>query len=182
MQKNRKVRTQKGFTFIEVLIALGVLTFGVLSLVSIFTQGLRASYQTQIQYIAQQKAQEALETIFTARDTKLLSWAQIANVSKGGVFKDNAQPLCASGPDGLFGTEDDLTSSPDVITIGPGPDGVFGTSDDVVINLNPWMTRTIAITPVATTPNLNQVTITINWTFQGQSSSYVIVSYISNYS
>ena len=182
MQKDRKVRTQKGFTFIEVLIALGVLTFGVLSLVSIFTQGLRASYQTQIQYIAQQKAQEALETIFTARDTKLLSWAQIANVSKGGVFKDNAQPLCASGPDGLFGTVDDLTSSPDVITIGPGPDGVFGTSDDVVINLNPWMTRTIAITPVATTPNLNQVTITINWTFQGQSSSYVIVSYISNYS
>jgi hypothetical protein len=52
----------------------------------------------------------------------------------------------------------------------------------VVINLNPWMTRTIAITPVASTPNLNQITITINWTFQGQSSSFQIVSYISNYS
>jgi len=182
MQKDRKVRAQRGFTFIEVLIALGVLTFGVLSLVSIFTQGLRASYQTQIQYIAQQKAQEALETIFTARDTKLLTWAQIANVSAGGVFTDGPQQLCASGPDGLFGTQDDLTGTPDVIVIGPGPDGVFGTADDVVINLNPWMTRTIAITPVANTPNLNQVTITINWTFQGQSSSFVIVSYISNYS
>jgi type IV pilus modification protein PilV len=182
MQKDRKVSTQKGFTFLEVLIALTVLTFGVLSLVSIFTQGLRASYQTQIQYIAQQKAQEALETIFTARDTKILSWAQIANVSQGGVFKDGPQQLCNSGPDGLFGTEDDLTSQPDVITIGPGPDGVFGTADDVVINLNPWMTRTILIAPVATTPNLNQVTITVNWTFQGQSSSYVLVSYISNYS
>ncbi len=182
MQKNRKVRTQIGFTFIEVLIALGVLTFGVLSLVSVFTQGLRASYQTQLQYIAQQKAQESLETLFTARDTKILTWAQIANVSNGGVFKDNAQPLCASGTDGLFGTQDDDCTHPDVITIGPGPDGVFGTSDDVVINLNPWMTRTIAITPVATTPNLNQVIITINWTFQGQSSSYVITSYISNYS
>jgi prepilin-type N-terminal cleavage/methylation domain-containing protein len=182
MPRDRKVRTQRGFTFIEVLIALGVLTFGVLSLVSVFTQGLRASYQTQIQYLAQQKAQEALETIFTARDTKLLTWAQIANVSGGGVFKDGPQQLCASGPDGLFGTEDDLTGTPDVITIGPGPDGVFGTADDVVINLNPWMTRTIAITPVATTPNLNQVTITINWTFQGQSSSFQIVSYISNYS
>src|SRR5208282_1851378 len=154
MQKDRKTRTQKGFTFLEVLIALTVLTFGVLSLVSVFTQGLRASYQTQIQYIAQQKAQEALETIFTARDTKVLNWAQIANVSKGGVFKDNAQQLCASGPDGLFGTQDDDCTNPDVI----------------------------AIAPVATTPNLNQVTITVNWTFQGQSSSYVIVSYISNYS
>ncbi len=182
MQRDRRIRTQRGFTFIEVLIALCVLTFGVLSLVSVFTQGLRASYQTQLQYIAQQKAQESLETIFTARDTKLLAWAQINNVSKGGVFKDGPQPLCSSGPDGLFGTDDDITTQPDVITIGPGPDGAFGTADDVVINLNPWMTRTIAIIPAPNTPNLNQITITINWTFQGQSSSFQIVSYISNYS
>jgi len=182
MHKSRRVQTQKGFTLIEVMIAMGVLAFGVLSLVSVFTQGLRASYQTQIQYIAQQKAQEALETIFTARDTKILSWAQIANVSKGGVFKDGAQSLCASGPDGLFGTQDDDCTVPDGITTGPGPDGDFGTADDVVTNLNPWMKRTILIAPVATTPNLNQITITINWTFQGQSSTYVLVSYISNFS
>ena len=181
MKKNRP-RKQRGFSRIEVMIAMAVLAFGVLSLVSVFTQGLRASYQSQIQYIAQQKAQEALETIFTARDTKVLNWAQIANVSKGGVFKDGPQPLCASGPDGLFGTEDDDTTTPDVIVTGPGPDGVFGTADDVVINLNPWMTRTIVIAPTASTPNLNQITITIQWTSQGQSSQYVLVSYISNYS
>ena len=182
MQRVRRGRTQRGFTLVEVMIAMAVLAFGVLSLVGVFTQGLQASYQSQIQYIAQQKAQEALETIFTARDTKLLSWAQIANVSKGGVFKDGAQQLCASGPDGLFGTEDDDCTNPDVIVLGPGPDGEFGTADDVVANLNPWMTRTILIAPVASTPNLNQVTITINWTFEGRSSSYVLVSYISDYS
>src|SRR5208283_6204873 len=96
--KKSQPRKQKGFTLIEVMVAMAVLVAGVLSLVSIFTQGLRASYQTQIQYLAQQKAQEALETIFTARDTKLLTWAQIANVSGGGVFKDGPQQLCASGP------------------------------------------------------------------------------------
>ena len=181
MQRGRRVRTQKGFSLIEVMIAMVVLAFGVLSLVSVFTQGLRASYQSQIQYIAQQKAQEALETIFTARDTKLLTWAQIANVSHGGVFKDGPQALCASGPDGLFGTNDDLTGTPDVIVTGPGPDGNFGTADDVIINLNPWMTRTIVIAPVASTPNLNQITITVSWTSQGQTSQYVLVSYISNY-
>jgi prepilin-type N-terminal cleavage/methylation domain-containing protein len=181
MQRGRRVRTQKGFSLIEVMIAMAVLAFGVLSLVSVFTQGLRASYQTQIQYIAQQKAQEALETIFTARDTKLLTWAQIANVSHGGVFNDGPQPLCASGPDGLFGTNDDLTGTPDVIVTGPGPDGVFGTADDVIINLNPWMTRTIVIAPTASTLNLNQITITVSWTSQGQTSQYVLVSYISNY-
>jgi prepilin-type N-terminal cleavage/methylation domain-containing protein len=181
MKRMRAARTQKGFTLIEVMISMVVLALGVLSLASIFTQGLKASSQTQIQYIAQEKAQEALETIFTARDTKLLTWSQIANVSKGGVFKDGPQPLCAPGPDGLFGTSDDDTSTPDVVTIGPGPDNVFGTADDIVMNLNPWMTRTIQISPVASTPNLQQITVTVAWNYAGQASQYVVVSYISNY-
>jgi type IV pilus modification protein PilV len=180
--KNSRPRKQRGFTLIEVMVAMAVLSFGVLSLVSIFTQGLRASYQTQIQYIAQQKAQEAMESIFTARDTRLVTSAQINNVSNGGIFKDNAQPLYAPGPDGLFGTADDDSTNPDAIVIAPGPDGIFGTADDVSINLNPWMTRTVVIAPVANTPNLKSVTVTVNWTFQGQTSQYQLVSFISNFS
>ena len=180
--KNSRPRKQRGFTLIEVMVAMAVLSFGVLSLVSIFTQGLRASYKTQIQYIAQQKAQEAMESIFTARDTRLVTSAQINNVSNGGIFKDNAQPLYAPGPDGLFGTADDDSTNPDAIVIAPGPDGIFGTADDVSINLNPWMTRTVVIAPVANTPNLKSVTVTVNWTFQGQTSQYQLVSFISNFS
>ena len=161
---------------------MAVLAFGVLSLVSVFTQGLRASYQSQIQYIAQQKAQEAMESIFTARDTRLVTTAQINNVSQGGIFTDNAQQMCAPGPDGLFGTTDDDCTNPDAIVIAPGPDNIFGTSDDVAINLNPWMTRTIVIAPVANTPNLKSIQVTINWTFQGQTSQYQLVSFISNFS
>jgi prepilin-type N-terminal cleavage/methylation domain-containing protein len=182
MRRNHTLRKQKGFTLLEAMIAMAVLSFGILSLASIFAQGLKSSYQTQIQFIAQQKAQEALETIFTARDTKVLTWAQITNISQGGVFKDGPQILCAAGPNGLFGTEEDITSSPDFVVIGPGPDKIFGTPDDVVMPLNPWMTRTIQFTPSASTPNLNQITITINWTYAGQTSQFQIISYISNYS
>ncbi|HKM81702.1 MAG TPA: prepilin-type N-terminal cleavage/methylation domain-containing protein [Candidatus Acidoferrum sp.] len=181
--KKSQPRKQKGFTLIEVMVAMAVLVAGVLSLVSIFTQGLRASYQTQIQYIAQQKAQEAMESIFTARDTRLVTSAQINNVSNGGIFMDNAQPLCATGPDGLFGTaDDDCTNNPDGIVVAPGPDKIFGTADDVTINLNPWMTRTILIAPVANTTNLKSITVTVKWTFEGQTSQYVIQSLISNFS
>ncbi len=180
--KNSRPRKQRGFTMIEVMVAMVVLAAGVLSLVSILTQGLRANYQTQIQYIAQQKAQETMETIFTARDTRLVTSAQINNVSNGGIFKDNAQPLCAPGPDGLFGTADDDCTQPDGITIGPGPDNIFGTADDVIVNLNPWMTRTIVIAPAANTTNLKTITVTINWSFQGQTSQYQLVSFISNFS
>lgn len=177
----RKTRSSKGFTLIEVMVSMAILAAGILSIAGIFAKGLQASYQTQIQYIAEQKAQEAMETIFTARDTKVITFAQIANVSAGGVFLDGAQPLCASGPDGLFGTQDDITSQPDTVVVSPGADKTFGTSDDVSMNLNPWMTRTIKI-ETTTTTNLNKITVTINWTYAGQSSSYQIVSFISDYS
>jgi prepilin-type N-terminal cleavage/methylation domain-containing protein len=165
---------RSGFTLLEAVIAMAVLSFGVLSLSAIYTQGLKASAQNQIQFIAQQKAQEALDT--------LLSWAQISNVSKGGVFKDGPQPLLAPGPDGLIGTADDDAANPNTIVIGPGNDNVLGTADDKTVNLNPWMTRTILIAPVPGVPNLNQVTITVIYVYQGQTSQFQLVSYLSAFS
>lgn len=165
------------------MVSMIILVIGTLSVADFFAQGLQSSYQTQMQYIAQEKASEAMETIFTARDTKILTWAQIENTNNGGVFLAGPQPLCASGPDGLFGTQDDVTTQPDVITVAPGPDGIFGTADDITVNLNPWMTRTITITNMApTNPNLSQITVTINWVYEGRQGQYVLTSYISNYS
>ena len=181
MKKILKRGAEKGFTLLETVIAMAVLSFGILTLASFYTQGVKASYTSQIQFIAQEKAQEALETIFTARDTQMLSFAQIANVSQGGVFLDGPQPLLAPGPDGLVGTADDDTTNPDSIVVGPGPDNVLGTADDIRINLNPWMTRTIAFTPVNGTPNLNQITVTINYKYQGKNYSFTLTTYISNY-
>jgi type II secretory pathway pseudopilin PulG len=176
-----KNKNQKGFTLVEAMVSVGVMSLGILSLLPIFTQGLNANYQTQIQFVAQQKAQEAMESIFTARDTRLVGSAQITNVSEGGIFLDGPQPLYASGPDGLYGTADDDSTNPDSIVIGPGPDQMFGTADDVKINLNPFMTRTIQIVPNATQTNLKNITITINWTYAGQTSSYTLNGAISNF-
>jgi len=182
MKKTFMLRKQKGFTLLETVIAMAVLSFGILALASFFTQGMQASYRSQIQFIAQEKAQEALETIFTARDTQMLSFAQINNVSAGGVFLDGPQPLLAPGPDGLVGTADDDAANPDNIVVGPGPDNVLGTADDTTINLNPWMTRTILIQPVANENNLNQITITVNYNYEGQAGQFQLVCYISSYS
>jgi prepilin-type N-terminal cleavage/methylation domain-containing protein len=182
MKPSQSIRKQKGFTLLETMIAMAILSFGVLSLASFFTQGLKSSSQAQIQYVAEEKAQEALETIFTARDTQMLTFAQINNISAGGVFKDGPQPLLAPGPDGLVGTADDDANNPDVIITGPGPDKILGTSDDTYIPLNPWMTRTIAITPVNGYANMVKVTITINYNYVGQVGQVQLVSYISSYS
>jgi hypothetical protein len=87
------------------------------------------------------------------------------------------------GPDGLVGTQADIGSADEVIITGPGPDGIFGTPDDTTVDLNPWMTRTIAISPVivgaTAEPNLRQVTVTITYTMGSQKKTYTLISYIS---
>ena len=177
----RSNRRAGGFTLLETMIAMVILSFGILSVAAVYTKGLQASNSNQMSFIAQQKAQEALETIFTARDSGTLTFANIANVSQGGVFLDGPQRLCDAGPDGVLGTNDDNCNIPNVIVTGPGPDNVLGTADDTVINLNPWMTRAIAIVPVNGTPKLNQITITVSYTYQGKTSQFVLVSYISGW-
>jgi prepilin-type N-terminal cleavage/methylation domain-containing protein len=172
---------ERGFTLLETMIAMVILSFGILSVAAVYTQAIQASNSNQMSFIAQQKAQEAMETIFTARDSGTLTFANIANVSHGGLFLDGPQALCDAGPDGVLGTADDNCNIPDVIVTGPGPDNILGTADDTVINLNPWMTRTIAIVPVAGTQTLNQITITVNYAYLGRNNQFVLVSYISGW-
>jgi prepilin-type N-terminal cleavage/methylation domain-containing protein len=186
MPRNSRLSRQRGFTLIEAMISLVILSFGILSLAVVYSQGLFYANQTQVDYIAEKKAEEAVETIFTARDTGILTWAQIQNVagstgSDGGVFLDGPQPLLDAGPDGLVGTADDDASKPDSVIIGPGADNVLGTADDESTNLNPWMTRTIAISPVTGEVNLRMITITISYKSGRMNRTFVLVSYISSF-
>jgi len=175
----KKFRQTAGFTLLEALISIVVLSFGVLSLAAVYAQGIMYASLTQYDYIAEKKAEEAVETIFTARDTKVLTWAQIQNTAQGGVFLGGPQPLLDPGADGLVGTADDNAALPDSIIIGPGPDGKLGTADDVVVNLNPWMTRTITIAPVNGETNLRQITVTINYQIGTIQRTYTLISFIS---
>lgn len=175
-----------GFSLLEALVAILVLTIGILSLLGVYAKGVSFAHMTQWDYIAQKKAEEAVETIFTARDTKLLTWSQIQNVTgvtgnDGGVFVDGPQPLLLPGPDGLVGTQNDQASAPDTVIIGPGPDKVLGTADDDVANLSSFMTRQIQIVPVPNEPNLRQITITIVYTTESLTRTHVLISYISSF-
>jgi Prokaryotic N-terminal methylation motif len=183
-RRNGTSRRKRGFTVVEAMVSVVVLSFGVLSLAGVYTKGILYASQAKWDYIAQKKAEEAVESIFTARDTQLLTWAQIQNVfgvtgTDGGVFLDGPQPLLDPGPDGLVGTADDNAALPDTVIIGPGPDNVLGTADDQVIVLNTVMTRQIQIVPVPLEPNLRQITITIQYSVGGLAKVYTLVSYVS---
>lgn len=185
MARKKTMRRQSGFTLIEAMISMVVLSVGVLSLAAVYAQGIFFAGLSQYDYIAEKKAEQAVEAMFTARDIRSLSWSQIQNVSTGGVFVDGPQPILLPGADGLVGTQTDAGSPDESVIIGPGPDGIFGTPDDQVVDLNPWMKRTIAITPVviagASEPNLRQVTVTVTYQIGTHQRSYTLVSYISSF-
>jgi hypothetical protein len=162
-----------------------ILAIGILSMIDVMAQGLKVSSGTQYDFIAKKKAEEAIEAIFTARNTQEKSWDQIQNISNGGIFKDGPQPLYAPGNDGLVGTINDDAAHPDVVIAGPGPDGIMGTADDVVLPLSGMgMTRQIQIGTILDkngnpTPNLRQITVTMNYTVAGRPKTQTFIAYIS---
>jgi type II secretory pathway pseudopilin PulG len=177
--QRKRSRPVAGFTLLEAMISIFVLTFGVLSLAAVYAQGIFFASLSQYDYVAEKKAEQAVEAIFTARDIKQLTWASIQNVSNNGVFLDAPQPILVPGTDGLVGTVTDQGSADELITIGPGPDGILGTADDQVVDLNPWMKRTIAITAVTGETNLRMITVTINYQIGKMNRTYTLISYIS---
>src|SRR5580693_7312844 len=164
-QMLNRSRSQKGFTLLETMIALVVLAVGVLGLAAMLANSLTYMQGSEQNFIAQQKAEEAAEAIFTAKYTNNATFAQLSNNSAGnpaGLFLSTPQPLLVPGADGLVGTVADAGGTPAYIVY-PGPDGKLGTADDIKQSLGAF-TRTITITAVpGYTNSLNQVVITVNY-------------------
>lgn len=177
---------ERGFSLVEVMISIVILTIGLLSLLGVFGLSMAATQTSQQDMIAKQLANECLESIMTARDTSQLTWASIQNVADGGIFLNGYQNMSPAGPDGILGTADDDYAHY-IQLREPGPDGVYGTTDDQFIDLKSYQ-RQIQILPVGlpgggVDPTLRSVTISISYyTPQTKApKSYVLTSLISQY-
>lgn len=188
----KPTKSQSGFSLLETVIAIVVLTFGVLALVAILTEGVLHVATAQSHLIAKEKAAEAIESVFTARDTRVLTWAQIQNLSNGGIFIDGPLPMSLAGPDGLINTGDENLPSagPDGIfgtgddgpgletMVLPGPDNMLGTADDEFRPLAEF-SREIRITNVG--PNLRQLVVVVNYRVGRLQLNYTLTTLISSF-
>ncbi len=177
------MRSQKGFSLVETVMALGVLTVGLLGAAGVLAQGMQKLGTSQGDVVTTQKAAEAIETVFAARDSHTLTWAQIRNVhgagTDNGIFLDGPQPLKVPGPDGVVNTIDD--GAIETVTY-PGHDQMLGTLDDTTQTLDKY-TREIRIRDV---PNengaLRSITVTVTYQAGPTLKTYTLTTYISNFS
>jgi prepilin-type N-terminal cleavage/methylation domain-containing protein len=178
---NNVGRKSRGFSLIEVMIAMVVLTVGLLAVIASFATAIAATQSAQEDLIARHKALDAMESIYTARNSQQIPFTSIANQANGGVFRGGAQPLLCAGPDGLVGTGDDVactTVAGAVCPNGgvecmvlPGADGILGNADDQIMSLANF-TRAITISQVLQpngqiNPNLMAITIAVTYTKAG---------------
>jgi type II secretory pathway pseudopilin PulG len=172
---------QQGFALLETLIAIVILMIGLLAVLATFAMALSNTNSVQLDSIARQKATEALESIFTARQTSQITFASIQNVGAGtGIFAAGFNPMTDPGPDGLDGTGDDVPAVPVRL---PGRSGVItgASPPDVLVDLSNF-TRQIQITNVAGNPNVRQIIVTVRYPVpQGWLKSYQVQALISSY-
>lgn len=196
IKKSHSRKRDEGFTLIEVMIAIVVMAVGLLAVIASFATAISATQSAEEDLIARQKVLEAMESIYTARNSQQIPFASVANVSNGGIFLDGAQPLMCAGPDGLVNTQDDVNCTtqagavcPDngaECMVLPGPDGTLGTSDDVTMSLGNF-TRTVAITPVflangTQNNDMMAISITVSYTKAGlPARSFTANGLISRY-
>ena len=186
IQRNRKCNGQAGFSLLEALISAVVLTIGLLAVCATLAMGLSSTQYVQMDTIARQRATQALESIYTARQTATVTFAQIENVSGTGtgIFTSGYVPLTDAGPDGIEGTIDDVPAA--AITV-PGPSGTLtgSTPPDRSISLTGFQ-RQILISDVViggtTNTNLRQIQVSIKYpTPAGFYRTYTVQAMISSF-
>lgn len=175
------------------MIAIVIMSIGILTLIAAFAAAVGTTQTSEENLIARQKTLEAMESIYTARNTQQITFSQIANFPTG-IFSAGATQLLCAGPDGLVNTTDDIncaasgpcTAGAECVVL-PGPDGVLGTSDDQAMGLSNFrrqVTIANALNADGTVNNtLKQITVTVSYIPTGTTvaRNYTVNSLISAY-
>lgn len=179
----RKLHSESGVTILEMVVAMLILTVGLLGLAASIGYAVTVSNKGRTLTNSKLLVVSLLEQMETLRNTEQLTFGQIANqgqVDNSGAsrnflgFPTAFQQLSINpGPDGIFGTDDDLIS--------PGPDNIYGTSDDTIDST--WAVkgyqRQISITSLS--PNLKRIQVTLSYPDAGgQIRNMVGVTYLNN--
>jgi hypothetical protein len=171
-----RIGSGRGVSLIETMIAMLVLIVGAIGMASVFLYGMQSAASSPSELVATQKASEAMESVFAARDSHTLTWAQLQNAADGGIFLDGATSMTLAGADGILNTADDGAVESVLL---PGPDQLLGTGDDRTDTLTTF-TREITIATLSAA--LRSVTVTITYPAGTTIRTYTLTAYMSAFS
>lgn len=162
---------QRGFSYVDVMIAMVLLLVGILTLAAALTAALVKTTAGENQLRAKALASTVLENIMSARFIQIggnpYTFDAIQNVGAGpGIFVTGEQPVYLS----------------------PGPDGIFGTGDDTG-EVESGYTRTVLIEDVQnplrpSPPNPiteRRITVTVNYIERGFERTESVSTSVANY-
>ena len=165
-QKNKR-QGEQGFSMIEVVVAIFILTIGLIGTAAALTFALEFGALSKNISGAKTVITSTIEEIESLRNSRRLEFKQIENVGSvdntGSAntfsgFSTGFNPVSLSpGPDGVNGTNDDLTD--------PGPDGTFGTTDDTINEdiARKGFTRRITITNLTGSVTIKKIEISVRY-------------------
>ena len=186
--RNRKMtlkrRGESGYSIVEMCCAMIVLFIGLLATASAISYALMVSNRGRSITNSKLLVMSVLEQMETLRNTKQLTFGQIANagqVDNTGAgstfagFPTGEQAVTKDpGADGIFGTTDDTT--------GAGTDGNYGTGDDVANDpkiVLPGYSRKIKIETLSS--NIKKITVTLTYPgMTGSKEKLEVSSYLNN--
>jgi prepilin-type N-terminal cleavage/methylation domain-containing protein len=158
----KRRQSQSGFSLLEMVVAMVIMTVGLLGVASAISYALMASNRGRGITNAKMLMVSILEQMETLRDTGQLHFNEISNSQVVGStftgFPTTFQPVSTKpGPDGVFGTADDLVSA--------GPDGIYGNSDDFTdpTLARPGVQRQILISTLPDNDYLKKIQITLRY-------------------
>jgi prepilin-type N-terminal cleavage/methylation domain-containing protein len=168
---NTRLQAEAGFSLLEMVVAVNVLAIGLLAVAAAIGYALMASNSGRALTNSKLLVVTALEQMQTLRDAGQLTFDEISNTHVNGSsfsgFPPDFRPVTDDpGPDGVFGTLDDLMS--------PGPNGAYGDADDVSdqARARPGVTRQILITSLS--PTLKKIQVTLNYSPNGGTSRQMV--------
>lgn len=179
----RQMHSESGVTILEMVVSMLILTVGLIGLAAAIGYAVTVSNRGRNITNTKLLVVSTIEQIENLRNTEQLTFGQIANegaVDNTGAprnfdgFPAGLQPLSRNpGPDGIFGTSDDLRNA--------GVDNTYGTGDDFTDPslAAPGFSRQIAITSL--NPNMKRIEVTVRYTDAGgKLRNLVAVSYLNN--
>ncbi len=168
-------RSEGGFSLLEMVVAMLLLTIGLLGVASAISYSLMATNRGRGLTNSKMFIVSVLEQMETLRNTRTLTFAEISNTQVTN-SSFTGFPYAATvfrpvstvpGRDGIFGTADDLW-------------GASGTVDNLAL-ARPGVTRQIKITGFPTNPFLKRIEVTLRYsTGEGRPRDLVGVSYLND--